>query len=84
MILTYRKPGAKEGKRLTDLQMLASKENFAIFTLKGMRGQLTALRRCDSINRLDIKRLDEWLQDLIFEIKLEQRVRMQERKRSKK
>jgi hypothetical protein len=45
MTLNYRKPApqgkaAKEGKPLNNLQMLASKENFAIFQLKGMQGNI--------------------------------------------
>lgn len=83
MTLTYRKPGAKEGRPLNKLQQLASSENFAIFTLKGMRGQLNALRRCDTIAPYRVQRLDELLQNLILEIKTTQNKRMQERKEKK-
>lgn len=83
MTLKYRKPGAKEGKPLNELQRLASSENFAIFTLKGMRGQLNALRYCDTIQGYRVQRLDELMQNLILEIKLEQNKRIQKRKEAK-
>jgi hypothetical protein len=83
MSLTYRKPGAKEGRPLNKLQQLASQENFAIFTIKGMLGMLTHLKRCDTVPYGSIASVEKTLTNMLLKIKWEQKQRKLKREESK-
>lgn len=81
MSLTYRKPGSKEGKPLNDLQRLASSENFAIFTIKGMLGNLNQLKRCPSVPQSTVLAIEKNLQGALLKVKHTQEIRKQEREK---
>lgn len=79
MSLTYSKQGAKEGKPLNDLQRLASTENFALFQLRGMIGNLIHIRNCPTVPGDRISFILCYLKGIERAIKDEQSRRMQAR-----
>lgn len=83
MSLTYRKPGAKEGKPLNKLQRLASSENFCIFVIKGMLGMLTHLKRCATVPQSSVLSIEKTLQGIQLKIKHEQKQRKKLREANK-
>lgn len=83
MTLTFRKPGAKEGKPLNKLQQLASSENFAIFTVKGMLGNLNQLKRCPSVPQSTVLAIEKNLQGILLKVKHEQKQRKLKREQEK-
>jgi hypothetical protein len=84
MSLTYRKPGAKEGKSLNKLQQLASQENFCIFAIKGMLGVLTKLKHCDTVPQSSVISVEKTLTSIMMKIKFEQKKRKSEREKNGK
>jgi len=81
MSLTYRKPGAKEGKPLNKLQQLASSENYCIFAIKGMLGVLTKLKHCATVPQSSVISVEKTLTSIMLKIKYEQKKRKQEREK---
>lgn len=84
MALTYRKPGAKEGKPLNKLQQLASSENYCIFAIKGMLGVLTKLKHCATVPYGSIASVEKTLIGVLQKIKWEQKQRKLKREQEKK
>lgn len=81
MAFTYRKPGAKEGKPLNKLQQLASSENFAIFTMKGMLGMITHLKRCPSVPQSTVLAIEKNLQGALLKVKHTQKIRKENKEK---
>lgn len=75
MALTYRKPGAKEGKPLNELQRLASSENFSIFMIRSMLGNLIHLKRCATVPQSSVLSIENTLRGIEKKIKHTQKQR---------
>jgi hypothetical protein len=75
MSLTYRKPGAKEGKPQNEAQRLASTENFSIFLIKGMLGNLTKLKHCATVPQSSVLSIENTLKGIEKKIKHTQKQR---------
>lgn len=79
-MIPQKKPKFTVETPCTDLQKLAQKENFAIFTLRGMQGQLIALRNCETIPKDNINYLRGYLEGLEIIIKDTQKLRKEKKK----
>ena len=83
-ILNYKtsKTGKRINYEMSDLQKLAQKENFALFTLVGMRSNLIHLQ--DVCPAVDISVLKLAIQDCESEIRTTQLLRKELRNTNKK
>lgn len=79
MIPNKKKTDKVQNYPTTELQKLAQKENFALFILASMKGQLIHLYQCKSLDREQTKYLQSRLVYMTNEIKTEQRNRKAER-----
>lgn len=68
----------------TPTQKLAQKENYALFQLQGMTGNLYHLRQCQSVSHQDIRDLDDIIEAMKNKIKLKQAIRKQAREQKQK
>lgn len=62
----------KSTKPCSDSQKLAQQENFAIFSLRGMLGNLVHLKRCASVPQSTVLALENNLISIEKKIKFEQ------------
>lgn len=63
----------------TDLQVLAQKENFSLFIIKGIIGNLTQLKRCATVPQSSVLSVENTLKAIEKKIRFEQNKRKESR-----
>jgi hypothetical protein len=64
----------------TDLQRLAQKENFSLFQIRSMLGQLTFMKQCATVPQSSVLSVENTLRAIEKKIRYEQNKRKQARK----
>lgn len=67
----------------TDAQRLSQKENFSLFLIKGIVGQLTFLKSCATVPQSSVLGIEMTLKSIEKKIKFEQDKRKKARKEKK-